>query len=374
MAKAGIYVHVPFCARKCPYCDFYSRAYDAQAVALYLDAVARQIESLPRGLATDTVYFGGGTPSLLGAEQLAALLERLTARVALDSNPEITLELNPATCGPGKLRDLRAAGLNRLSVGVQSTDAAVLRAAGRLHNPQEALETLESARGAGFENLSADLMLGLPADTPQTLSRSLDEVSARVDHISAYLLKVMPGTPFARALPAPIPDEDEMAARYLGAVEQLAARGFAQYEISNFARGPAFRSRHNLKYWDCGTWYGLGPAAHSSVAGRLWSFPRDLDRFCAVFEPGFDASLGFTAPLEAESDVDADDFIMLRLRTAEGLSLRELNDRFQLCFGESKLRFVQQLVRGHYAQFDGDVLRLTPRGMLVSNSIIVELL
>ncbi len=374
MEKAGIYLHIPFCARKCPYCDFYSRAYRPQEAALFLRALRRQIESLPPDLAADTVYFGGGTPSLLRAQEISASLDALARHIELDAGAEITLELNPATCSQAKLRDLRAAGVNRLSVGVQSTDAAVLRAAGRLHGPREALETLDAAARAGFDNLSADLMLGLPGDTPEALARSIDEVAPRAAHLSAYLLKVMEGTPFARALPARLPGEDEMAEIYLGAVERLARHGLEQYEISNFARGAARRSRHNLKYWRGGTWYGLGPAAHSAIGSRLWSFPRDLERYCAAYGPQFDPAAGFTAPLTAEGERGAAEHIMLSLRTTEGLSLKELYDLYKTDFSDAQRAFCLRLAGQGLARFDGERLSLTPRGMLVSNAILVELL
>ena len=372
MEQAGIYLHVPFCARKCLYCDFYSRPFRAQEAAAYVGAAQRQLALLD-GAPADSVYFGGGTPSLLSAAQIAALLGTAAQSAQLAPDCEVTLEMNPATCSDAKLRELRAAGVNRLSIGVQSTDDAVLRVIGRLHDRKQALETIESARAAGFTNLSADLMLGLPLDTRETMLRSIDELAVLpLTHISAYILKIMDGTPFAQALPAPVPSDDEEAERYLAAVERLAAHGIVQYEISNFARDGC-RSRHNLKYWDCGSWYGIGPAAHSSVGGRLWSFDRDLGRYLAAFSAE-KTYASFTAPLDFEGEVDAEDFLMLQLRKTDGLSLKEIHDKYSFTFDAPRMRRIQAYVRAGYAVFDGDRLRLTPRGMLVSNSILAELI
>ncbi|MEG2082972.1 MAG: coproporphyrinogen-III oxidase family protein, partial [Oscillospiraceae bacterium] len=212
--SAGIYIHIPFCAHKCPYCDFYSVAYDDGLCSKYIAAIGRETEAFPP-LSADTIYFGGGTPSLLRTEHIECMLNAVRSRFNIADGAEITLECNPATCDREKLRDLHSLGINRLSVGVQSTDDAVLQAAGRLHNGDQALRTLSDAALAGFDNVSADLMIALPQDDGRALDRSISDVtSTGAKHVSAYLLKLMPQTPFGEQAPDGLPDDDDQALLY----------------------------------------------------------------------------------------------------------------------------------------------------------------
>lgn len=377
MEKAGIYIHVPFCVRKCPYCDFYSVPYDPALAARYTEAVCAQMQLAPR-VQADTVYFGGGTPSLLDPALIDRMLEAAAQRFALSEGCEVTLEMNPATCTAEKLRALRAAGINRLSIGVQSTDDAVLRQIGRLHDRQGALDTIALAAACGFENISADVMLALPQESEAALMKTIRELCALpVTHLSAYLLKIMPGTPFAAHRPDGIPDDDDQAVLYEKSCALLDRCGFVQYEISNFSRGGRYPSRHNLKYWHCAPYYGFGAAAHSSVGGKLYSFPRSIDCYLEAFggsgcPAGSDAA--FCAPLNLETELSAQDFIMLSLRLTAGLDLDELERRFDYCFPPETLRRLDGYARAGLCESQGRRLWLTRRGMLVSNALLAEIL
>ena len=275
---------------------------------------------------------------------------------------EITLEANPETVDEEKLAGFRAAGVNRLSLGVQTADDESLARLGRPHTAAQSRAALAAAKAAGFENITGDIMLALPHYTRGEFGRTLSLLAeGGATHISAYLLKIEPGTPFGKNPPPGLPDEDQAADFYLYAVEQLAKAGYAQYEISNFAR-PGFEGKHNLIYWDCRDYLGLGPAAASCMGGKRFSFGRSTADFLAGAAP---------AP---EGECTGADYIMLRLRLAEGLRLSLLNERYGLAFDESRLAFIRRCVAAGYALFDGDRLALTPRGMLVQNSILTELL
>lgn len=379
MEKTGIYIHVPFCVQKCPYCDFYSVRYDRALAARYTGAVCAQMQTAPRAQ-VDTIYFGGGTPSLLDPAWIARMLRTAADCFSLDRDCEITLEMNPATCSAEKLAALRAAGVNRLSVGVQSTDDGMLRRIGRLHSRQNALDTIALAAAQGFDNISADLMLALPGERGETLERSiLDLCATPVTHLSAYLLKLMPGTPFAAQPPRDIPDDDAQAALYERCCALLDRMGFEQYEISNFSRGGKYPSRHNLKYWRCAPYYGFGAAAHSSVGGRLYSFAPDIRQYLAVFE-GQNADrlersgAGFCELLDFEINLSAQDYIMLSLRLCEGLDLTELARRFNFRFTPATMEKLRRYAGAGLCEFGETRLRLTRRGMLVSNALLAEIL
>lgn len=375
MEKAGIYLHVPFCARKCAYCDFYSLPYGADAVRQYVEAACNQLaeyESRP----ADTIYFGGGTPSLLTGGQAARLLDAMRGRMAVDAGAEITLEANPATASREKLREWRAAGFNRLSVGVQSTDDGILRSLGRLHTARQALDFLDDAAAAGFDNISADVMLAVPGDGEASVRRTIGDLAAApVSHISAYLLKLMPGTPFYEKTPPGIPDDDAAANLYELACALLGEKGFRQYEISNFAK-PGRESRHNLKYWSCGDYLGLGPGASACLGGRRACFPRDLPLYLAAFAapPARACDSAAFARLTPEGAVTGEDYLILRLRTTQGLSLKMLYDLYNMRLDESRLEKLRRWAGAGYLRFDGDAVRLTRRGFLVSNSILSELI
>lgn len=361
----GLYLHIPYCRSKCRYCDFHSSPGHDAVPAAYIDALTAALarfvprDDAGRPLRPATLYFGGGTPSLLSAGQLAGLIEA--------ANPlpgaEITLEANPGADLAARLADFRRAGANRLSLGVQSAREESLRRLGRPHTAADARVALAAAGRAGFDHISGDIMLPLPGYTSDEFDETLSLLQeGGVDHISAYLLKLEPGTPLANAPPDTLPGDDETTVHYLHACERLEAAGYAQYEISNFAR-PGGQSRHNLLYWQCGNWLGLGPGAHSCLDGRRFSFPPDTAAFLA--DPA----------VQEEGILDADDFLMLRLRLAAGLDEDEWQARFGAALSPGQRRFFADLFKAGLATHspEGHVA-LTPRGMLVQNSILARLL
>ena len=345
----GLYIHVPFCVRKCPYCDFFSVT-DLSLREAYTEAVIRNIRALNDSFST--VYFGGGTPSLLTEEQI----HRILSAAEILPGAEISMEANPGTADEDYLRNVRSAGINRISLGVQSFDNGELKSLGRIHSSEEAVSAILSAEKAGFENISADLMLAVSGQTPATLRRNLETVvSLPLTHISAYMLKVESGTPLSldNELLEKIPDEDETAEMYLEAVNFLENQGFEQYEISNFAHN-GFECRHNLGYWKCGEYYGIGCSAHSFIDGERFCCRDSLREFIASPIQG-KVSLG--------SGGDAGERAMLALRlTKEGIPA----NLFPGLEERSK-----PLVRKGLMKKEQGFLKLTPEGCLVSNEIII---
>ena len=328
MEPIGLYLHTPFCVSKCPYCDFHSApptsdaeldAYTAALIAAMEDWAARY------PLCADTLYFGGGTPSLLGGQRLADLIRGADRYFGLLSHtPEITLEANPADDLADTLSAFAAAGGNRLSLGMQSMLPAELAVLGRRHTPADVIRTVADAHRAGINNISLDIMLGISGQTTATALASVERAAELgVTHISAYLLKIEPGTPYG-VCPPPLPDEDATAELYLAVMERLDALGYRQYEISNTAK-PGCESRHNLKYWDSRPYLGLGPAASSCLDGRRFTYPRDTAGFMAggapVDDPATDTPVG-----------SAEEYALLRLRLTDGLSFAEFASRHHTQF------------------------------------------
>lgn len=372
MAKTGIYIHIPFCARKCPYCDFYSVCYREDTAKLYTGALLCQLSIFERR-AADTIYFGGGTPSIVEPHEIFRMIEFIAQRMDLDKDSEITLELNPETATKAKLLDLKVAGINRLSIGVQTTADHLLQRIGRQHTAQQAFAAIRAAHDAGFQNISADLMLALPGDSVSSLTRSLKDIcSLPVSHISAYLLKIMSGTKFGEFPPTNIPDDDTQAELYEMACGILSDYGFAQYEISNFAR-PGFESRHNLKYWNCEDYIGLGAAAHSSVGGKRYSFARDIQLFIDFYSDQHPPNQPMLN-LQYEGDVTAQDYIMLQLRMVHGLSFNKLYKLYNYHFDQQKVDTLRRYAAQGLLTMTSDTVALTTRGMLVSNAILASIL
>lgn len=365
MSTIGVYVHVPFCVRKCPYCDFYSVPYSEALAARYTDAVVRAIETQPFGpLAADTLYFGGGTPALLGSDRLHRVLSAASRAFRPDISAEMTLEANPGDVKHKDFTQLRQMGFNRVSFGVQSLNDAELGILGRRHGAREASRAILTAKEAGFDDISADLMLAVPGQTRESLAETVGELAALpVSHISAYLLKIEEGTPFAAKQNAlALPDEDEAAERYLDCVQLLKCHGFRQYEISNFARDGRI-SRHNTRYWRCGEYLGIGPAAHSFLQGRRFCFPRELEAFLTAERPfGLTVDDGPGGGFEEE--------LMLALRLTEGYDL----SRASPAKAGRMLAKARELQKNGLAEVAGGRVSLTPEGFLLSNSIIRMLL
>lgn len=365
MACQALYLHVPFCRGKCPYCDFYSVPFTEEGAERYTQAVCRALQRPPSPLGPlETIYFGGGTPSLLRGEQIGRILEAAD-RYGIAAGAEITLECNPGTVTAPDLVQMRAAGVNRLSIGLQSADDGLLQVLGRRHDAQGAAQTAAWARSAGFEHLSFDLMLALPDQTEEQIIRAVRFCRAHgAEHVSAYLLKVEEGTPFAQnGMLNRCPDEDGQADHYVFAVRALESHGFFQYEISNFARDGKI-ARHNYKYWNCEEYLGIGPSAHSFCGGKRFHFPRDVEAFLAAED---------VYPLCVDDGPGGgpDEYIMLRLRLAEGIAWERLEAKYPGTGLREELVTAAGLLDGtDLVETDDIGIRLTTKGMLVSNSVI----
>lgn len=366
----GIYVHVPFCVRKCAYCDFYSRGgADGESISAYADTLIKHMEmSHDKGLFCDSLYFGGGTPSLMNADDVGKIIEAAGKNFDLAQNAEITSEVNPGTVDREKFRNLKSVGVNRISLGVQSLDDGELGILGRLHDADTAKKAIESAFAAGFDNVSCDVMFGLPRQTAKSLTATLDGLCAYpITHISVYGLKIEPGTPFSRQK-LDLPDEDAEKAMYFAIIENLKSHGFKQYEISNFARGGK-TSRHNLKYWRGEEYLAFGPAAAGYLHGERYAYARDLDGYTAAINKGEN-------PPEAErytvDDAEkAREKVIFGLRLAEGINLAECGIS-AAALHENPV--TARLLKENYMTLDASHLSLTPTGFYISNAIISELL
>ena len=361
----GLYVHVPFCDGKCPYCDFYSIRGTQSAMDDYTDSIIEQIDSYGKrlGRSADTLYFGGGTPNLLGAARLNRILAAARKRFGLE-NAEITAEVNPSADPGDFFRELRAGGFNRISIGLQSADDEELRLLGRRHTAAQAARSVEAAEKAGFGNLSLDLMLAVQGQTEKSLARSIafcPELGAR--HVSAYLLQIEPGTVYAKNRERlDLPGEEKAASLYLFAVSEMKKYGYAQYEISNFAQ-PGFESRHNLKYWHCGEYLGLGPSAHSFVDGQRFHYERSLRDFLSGKPTVSDGAGG-----------GFEEYAMLRLRLTEGLSDADCLARFGHPVPERMKRAARLYEKRGLTVRTEDGFHFTPEGFLLSDRLTAEIL
>ena len=371
--SVGLYIHVPFCATKCPYCDFYSVT-DRGRMEEYVDAATDELRTLRRAGAyakglpereISTVYFGGGTPSLLGAQRLSALLRAGREHFSVSPGAEVTVECNPSSSlSGGFFETLAAAGVNRVSLGMQSAVDAERKKLGRKATAADVSAAVEACQSAGINNISLDVMLGVPGQTEQSLLQSLDyAVSLGVTHISAYMLSIEEGTFFAKKRDTlNLPEEDSVCDWYLAMCEHLKNRGYRHYEISNFSL-PGYEARHNTAYWYDGEYLGIGPAAHSFLNGRRFYFPRDLEAFLRGEPPVDDGPGG-----------GWEEALMLALRLDTGVSLREMEERFGVVPSPAFADKLQPYLSGGLLAFDGDRLALTERGFLVSNTLIGEII
>ncbi len=371
MTKTGIYIHVPFCLSKCHYCDFCSRTRaDDETKSLYTQRLCDEIRRCAEKLggdrpAADTVYFGGGTPTLLSTEQFSKVLDTVDGSFGIENGAEITSEANPKTADLEKLREMHSLGINRLSIGMQSVHDNELRALGRIHSHADFLKSFDEARRAGFDNISADLMYGIPEQSIESFSRSVETLAVmHPEHISSYSLTVEDGTNFARRKDSLLlPDEDSVADMYLLMSEMLGKYGYKKYEISNFAHNGQV-SRHNLKYWKREDYLGFGPAAHSFFEGIRYSNSRDIEGYLS----GKDIREFSDAVAGGEA---MDEYVMLSMRLSDGINIPAFERQFKVDFmteyGNTFKRFSPE-----YVYIDKDVCRFTDRGMFVSNYILSE--
>ncbi|MGM9636352.1 MAG: radical SAM family heme chaperone HemW [Eubacteriales bacterium] len=362
--KTGLYLHIPFCARKCAYCDFYSLT-DLSLADRYLNALCTHIALFGEKMQDrlfDSVYIGGGTPSLMGAKRMDAFFDCLLSCFSITADAEITAEVNPATVDAEELQIFHEIGINRLSIGLQSANDRELSNLSRLHDFDGFLATFRAAREAGFDNLSVDLMYGIPGQTPGSLFETLKTVcDLSPEHLSLYGLKVEPNTPFGRMeKDLLLPDEDAQCEMYETAVDYLFDRGYWRYEISNFAK-KGYESKHNLRYWHGEEYLGLGPAAHSYLDGVRYACPRDLMGYMEALEQG-------RLPAESDRQIITEterekERIMLGLRLDEGIP------------AESKLcRHAQKFIEAGFMKVTDGRLSFTTKGFLVSNPILADLI
>lgn len=363
----GLYIHIPFCeGGKCPYCDFYSVGYDDILSDEYTKALKKYIAYWSKradGRIVDTVYFGGGTPSVL-KERLALILSEIKGSFDVSSDAEITFEANPASDFFPCLNALARAGFNRISIGLQSSNEAELKILGRKHSPGDAEKAVIASREAGIDNISLDIMLCTPGQTIKTAAETAGFIAGlKPKHVSAYLLKIEKGTKFSRIKESlNLPDDDAQGEFYLEMCGRLENLGFSQYEISNFAL-PGFESRHNLKYWNCREYIGIGPAAHSFFEGRRVYYERDLGGFIKGCIPVDDGAGG-----------NFEEYCMLKLRLSSGLSESDMKRKFGRGFEAFRKAPVRRMLQEGFIQITGDTLHLTAKGFLVSNCIISELI
>lgn len=362
----GLYIHIPFCAKKCPYCDFYTTGYKNETVDLYMKAVARNLRNYSEicNDEIDSIYFGGGTPSLVPPLKFVELFEELKKGYNLN-NPEITLEANPSLVNKEKLTEFHALGFNRISFGVQSFNDSELKELGRVHNKGTALRAIENAYSAGFKNISVDLMIGLIGQTEESLSYSFEAIkNLPLNHISAYMLIIEEGTKYAsEEIRKKLPDDDKVSDLYLYTINELKKMGFYQYEISNFAQ-KGYSSIHNLHYWRCEEYIGIGPSAHSYYNGRRYKVPSDIFSFIEDNK-------------QREVIIDNnpgsfEEYGMLKIRLNEGVNLDYCQNKYNID-SQKIYKKIERLCVAGLITVNNSTVSLTPKGCLVSNLIIEEL-
>lgn len=370
----GIYIHIPFCASKCGYCDFYSLAGCDRLMPKYQDALVEHIResySAMQPYYIDTVYFGGGTPSYYGAKRLCELLGEVKRSGRLLKDAEITVEVNPDSAHPKGLRMLRREGFDRISIGVQSADNDILKLIGRRHNWIQATNAVLNAREAGFDNVSVDLIYGLPSQTKADWAETLSKViELRPEHISCYGLTLEKGTPMYKFKGSQfLPTDDDQADMYLYASDYLQHYGYRQYEISNFCI-PGYESKHNLRYWRLKDYLGFGAGAHSCMADTRFSYIKDVDGYiCGVL-----GDSEIVSEYEKISNVErASEYIMLGMRTTEGISADEYFDLYKGDF-EAIERTMEEFASRGWALKENGRWRFNSSGFLLSNLLIGALL
>ena len=371
MSKSGVYLHIPFCRSRCSYCDFATDIYKSnESVDRYVNALVTEISKfqIPNSkFQIDTIYFGGGTPSLLTPEQLEKILDAVHKKFSVEVKSEVTMEMNPATVSLETLREYKNIGVNRASFGAQTFDDAELRRLGRKHSANDVRETIELLRNADFNNVSFDLIAGLPRQTLADWERNLKEaIKLKPEHLSLYLLEIHEATPLAEQIRSgrqPLPDEDLAAEMYKIMLEKVAENNYLQYEISNFCL-PGFESKHNSKYWTLHPVFGFGCSAHSfDGENHRWSNERDTLKYVESVE-----NESFSHIEDNETDVKFE-YLFLGLRLNKGIEINEYQRRFGVNFISEYEEQLDFLKKEDLIIFDGNLIKLTEKGFLYSNEV-----
>ena len=366
--SVGIYIHIPFCVSKCNYCDFNSHTFTSGERESYVEALCREIELYSGDLSADTVYFGGGTPTVLRTDDLIRILSSVRNKFLLSDLCEITFECNPKTIDYEGFALLKSAGFNRLSVGVQSTDDEQLKILGRIHTAEDCEKCIYEAKRAGFDNISADLMYGIPNQNLKSLDKTLNVIREyKIQHISAYTLKIEEGTPFSH-MRLNIVNDDECADMYEYIVKFLKSEGFNRYEISNFSK-PGYESGHNLKYWNCDDYIGFGAGAHSLISGERFSNIKNSDEYIEKIN----AEKSVIDNKRVLSDFEKmSEFVFLGLRLSGGVSVSEFKKRFSFdIYDIFKTQLDRNIRRGTIIK-KNDRLIIPDKFVFVSNAIMSE--
>ena len=366
MKSLGLYIHVPFCDGKCNYCDFYSFKAAENEINNYTNVLIEQIRSWGLKLnnsLVDTIYFGGGTPSLLGTERLSIIMDAIRKCFKIAQECEITLEANPTSATNLNFSELKLKGFNRVSLGMQSAIDNELKLLGRRHIREDVINSIENIKASGIDNISLDVMLGIPEQTEKSLIETLDFcISMDIEHISTYMLTIEPDTVFGKfSHKYNFADDDTQAKLYTLTSEHLKNHGFEHYEISNFCKNRKI-SNHNMRYWELKEYLGLGPSAHSLIDGKRFYYPKSIEDFKdnRIIEDG--------------TGKTPEEYIMLMLRTNKGVNASEYENLFNLKLTNNFYRKAQIYEKLGYIKIDDNSIRLTEKGFLLSNAIIAELI
>lgn len=362
----SIYIHIPFCKTKCNYCNFISYTNKFSLIKEYFDALECELSFYLKkfpGKNYKTIYIGGGTPSLIDA----CFYKKLLKTINPGDNTEITMEVNPGAVSAEYLKSIKGIGINRLSIGLQCFEDEILKRLNRLHSSKAGAKTVKDAKNAGFKNISIDLIYGLPGQTIESWEKTLYQaINLDIEHISAYGLKIEENTEFYKNPPENLPDEEINARMHLKTIEILEEKGFNQYEISNFSK-QGFESKHNLAYWNNEEYLGIGAAAHGYINGTRYSNKEKLENY-------------INNPLEKKEEkkltekekIEEEVFLGLRLR--KGIDLKKLNKKYSIKFFEKYEKTIQKYIKHGLMEFNGNKLKLTPEGALLSNNILADFL
>ena len=373
----GIYIHIPFCLSKCPYCDFNSIVIDSELAEYYVNSLVKEIlsfsENQTENLGAETIYFGGGTPSILKVSQLGSIMKAVFNSFDVKPVAEISLEVNPGTLTEEKAKDLKKLGFNRASLGVQSFKDEELKILGRAHDSKQAIKSYQLLRKY-FDNLSLDSIFGIPGQNLNSWRENLKMASKlKPEHLSVYSLTIEEGTPYHhlwKQEKLSLPDDEEVRKMYLLSINLLQKQEYRQYELSNFAR-KGFECQHNLRYWQGKEYLGFGAGAHSYYQGVRWGNVKNVKKYIEGCKNGF-SIFDFREKLTSSQKIT--EFILLGLRVAKGIDLRRLKENMNFDIEEEKREEIAKLIEGRFLKKGKDNLRLTKKGILVANSIVQQLI